>query len=301
MKNLAIAVLALMSVPASAAEPLKVTASFSILADMVREVGGSRVEVTSLVGPGEDAHAFSPAPTHAAMVAKADVILINGLGFEGWMERLVQSANAKGLVVTATKGVKTIEPAEDGHDHGHDHGDDHGDEVDPHAWQDARNGIVYAVNIAEGLCNVDSVNCAEYRANAAAYSTKLEAVDDEIRAAFAAIPEEGRKVITSHDAFGYFEAAYGVEFMAAHGVSEKSEASAKDIAKLIQQIKKEKVRALFVENISDPRLIEQIATNAGIQPSGEIYSDALSPAGGPAATYIDMMRFNAHALAAAMR
>lgn len=303
MKHLAIAVLALISVPASAAEPLKVTASFSILADMAREVGGKRVEVTSLVGPGEDAHAFAPAPSHAAMIAKADVILINGLGFEGWMERLVQSADAKGLVVTASKGVKTIEPEEDGHGHGHghDHGHDHGDEVDPHAWQDARNGIVYAVNIAEGLCNVDSVNCAEYRANAATYSAKLQAVDDEIRASFAAIPAENRKVITSHDAFGYFEAAYGVEFMAAHGVSEKSEASAKGIAKLIKQIKKEKVRALFVENISDPRLIEQIAANAGIKPAGEIYSDALSPGDGPAATYIDMMRFNARALSEAMR
>lgn len=297
MKHLAIAVLALISVPASAAEPLKVTASFSILADMAREVGGAHVEVTSLVGPGEDAHAFSPAPAHAALVAKADVILINGLGFEGWMERLVQSADAKGLVVTASEGVKPIEPQEHGHDHGHDHGD----EVDPHAWQNASHGIVYAVNIAEGLCNVDTVNCAEYRANAVTYAARIQGVDGEIRAAFAAIPAEKRKVITTHDAFGYFGAAYGVEFMAAHGVSEKSEASAKGIAELIRQIQKEKVRALFVENISDPRLIEQIAANAGIKPSGEIYSDALSPAGGPASTYIDMMRFNARALSEAMR
>lgn len=298
MKHLALAVLALFAVPAAAAEPLKVTASFSILADMAREVGGSRVEVTALVGPGEDAHMFAPAPADAAAVAKADVIVINGLGFEGWMERLVQSVDAKGLVVTASNGVNVLEAHDDG---GDDHDHDHGDEADPHAWQDARNGIVYAVNIAEGFCNVDTVNCAAYRANAAAYSAKLEVLDNEIRAAFAAIPEEKRKVITSHDAFGYFEAAYGVEFMAAHGVSEKSEASAKGIAKLIQQIKKEKVTALFVENISDPRLIEQIATNAGIKPSGEIYSDALSPADGPAATYIDMMRFNAQALSEAMR
>lgn len=294
MKKLSLAVLALLCVPAAAAEPLKVAASFSILADMAREVGGAHVDVASLVGPGEDAHMFAPAPADAAVVAKADVIVINGLGFEGWMDRLVQSVDAKGLVVTATRGVKVLEA----HD---DPGHDHGDEADPHAWQDARNGVVYAANMAEGFCKVDAARCADYRANAARYAARIKAVDDEIRALFAAIPEDRRRVITSHDAFGYFGQAYGVNFMAAQGVSEDSEPSAQGIAKLISQIRAEKVSALFVESISDPRLLQQIGADAGVTLSGQIYSDALSPASGPAATYIDMMRHNAQALGEAMR
>lgn len=282
--------------PAQATEPLKVTASFSILADIAQVVGGQHVNVVSLVGPGADAHMFEPAPMDAARVAEADIILINGLGFEGWIGRLVEASAAKGLLVTASEGIKVMEAD----DHGHSHGHSHGHEADPHAWQDPRNGIIYARNIAEGLCRKDSANCETFRANASRYAGELTALDAEIRANFANIPQAARRVITSHDAFGYFGKAYGIRFMAARGVSSDAEPSAKGIAQLISQIKKERAKALFVETVSDPRLIERIAADAGITPSGKIYSDALSPPGGPADSYIAMLRYNAGMISAAL-
>jgi zinc/manganese transport system substrate-binding protein len=289
--------------PALAQARIKATASFSILGDMVGRVGGDRVDVTTLVGPNGDAHVYAPTPADAKAVAAADVVFVNGLGFEGWLERLTKSAAYKGPVITASQGVKSraMEDEQEGHDHGkaEDHGAHH-DGRDPHAWQNLRNGLLYVKNIADGLCKADTAGCVTYRSNANAYSAEIEALDKQVREDIGRIAKAKRKVITSHDAFGYFGDAYGITFIAPQGISTESEASAADVAKLIRQIRKEKVTALFVENISDPRLIEQIGRETGVKPGGELFSDALSAKDGPAGTYLAMFRNNIGLLTQAM-
>lgn len=293
---------------AALAEPVKVVASFSILGDMVANVGGDHIALTTLVGPDGDAHVFQPSPSDARAVAGARLVIISGLGFEGWMERLTEAAAYKGKVVVASAGVTPREMAEEeeeeGHEehaeegHGHDH-HDHGN-VDPHAWQDLSNGMRYVDNIAAGLIAADPANAADYRARAAAYRARLEALDAKVKAAINALPAERRKIITSHDAFGYFAAAYGLEVLAPQGVSTESEASAKGVALLINQIKETKAPAVFLENVTDPRLIEQIAKETGARIGGTLYSDALSGASGDASTYIAMFEHNVAALTAAL-
>lgn len=277
----------------ASAEPVNVIASFSILGDMVSVVGGENVEVTTLVGPNGDAHVYAPSPADARATAEADLVLVNGLGFEGWIDRLVEASGYAGPVAVASEGAATINI---GASHDHEAG-----EVDPHAWQSVENAVVYVKNIADALCGVDSEHCNAFRANASAYTGELTALDASIKARFAAIAEERRKIITSHDAFGYFENAYDVEFLSPQGVSTESEASAADVASLISQIREENVTGLFVENVSDPRLIEQIGRETGVRPGGDLYSDALSELDGPAPTYVRMMRHNADTLLGAMQ
>lgn len=293
--------------PALADQPLKVVASFSILGDIVANVGGDKIALTTLVGPNGDAHVFQPSPADARAVAGADVVIVNGLGFEGWIERLTDASGYKGPVIVASQGITPREMAEEeeGHEEhaGHDHADhdhhDHGN-IDPHAWQNIGNVIAYVDTIATALIAVDPADRAAYEANAAAYKAKLTALDAKVKAAIAALPPERRKIITSHDAFGYFAAAYGLEVLAPQGVSTESEASAKGVATLIRQIKKEKAPAVFLENITDPRLIDRIAKETGAHIGGTLYSDALSDASGPASTYIAMFEHNLAALAAAL-
>lgn len=288
---------------AEAAEKTKVVASFSIIGDLVREVGGEHVDVDLLVGPDVDMHGFQPSPADSRKVAGAKLIVLNGLGLEGWAERLIKAAGYRGPQAVASQGVKPIakERAEKhGRDHGHGDGHGHG-RSDPHAWQDAGNVKVYVRNIRDALVAADPANEAAYRRNADAYLSKLDALDREVRAALAGIPKERRRAITAHEAFNYFGAAYDFEFLAAKGVSDDAEPSARDIAKLIQQIKKEKVTAIFFENVAGERLLQAIAKDTNAQVGGTLYSDALSPAGGPAATYLDMMRHNAGAIADALR
>lgn len=289
------------ALPAHAADApaVKAVATFSILGDLVRQVGGERVQVDVLVAPGGDAHVFQPKPTDAKTVGAAQVVFANGLGFEGWMGRLLKSANQKKAPVIVSEGIKPQKGDDD--EHGHQHGGGHAHEAtDPHAWQSVPNAVVYVGNIAKGLCSVDAAGCDGYQKRAADYSAQLQKLHADNQAAWAAIPPAQRKVITHHDAFGYYATAYGVQFLSPQGVSTESEASAKAVAKLIRQIKQEKVRALFVENVSDPRLIAQIARETGIQPAGELFSDSLSPAGGPASTYVDMMRHNTRQLTQAI-
>lgn len=295
----AAAVAALLAASPAAAEPLKVVASFSILGDLVAEVGGDRISVETLVGPDGDAHVFSPSPADAKKVADAKLVVENGLGLEGWMSKLAKSAGARTAAVVVSTGVKTREmkdeDAHEAHGKGHDHG-----QTDPHAWQDAANARIYVTNIRDALVLADPDGKAAYEANAAAYVAKLDALDAEIRSAWAKVPAERRKIITSHDAFGYYAAAYGVEILAPQGVSTDTEASAKDVARIIRQIRAEKIPAVFVENISDKRLIQRIAKETGAKVGGALYSDALSPKDGPAATYLDMMRSNLRELTAAL-
>lgn len=283
------------------ADGLKVVASFSVIEDFARNVGGDRVVITTLVGPDGDAHVYEPKPADAASVISADVVLVNGLQFEGFLQRLVEASGTKAPVVELTKGAEVLKASEEEHHHGEEDGEgeqhagedghDHG-AFDPHAWQSVHNAEVYVKNIADAFCAVDAAGCDTYKANAAAYGEKLEALDGEIRAAVEGIPAEKRTIITSHDAFGYFEHEYGLRFLAPEGVSTESEASAADVAALIRQVREDKASAIFVENVTNPRLVEQIASETGLKVGGSLYSDALSAADGPAATYIDMMRHN---------
>jgi zinc/manganese transport system substrate-binding protein len=267
-------------------------ATTSIIADLVRNVGGDRIDVKALVGANADAHVYSPTPGDAKEVAAATVVFVNGLGLEGWLPRLVSASGSKAPVVTVTKDVPPRRMPDEHHPGK--------TTIDPHAWQSIADAKIYVTNIRDALAAADPAGKAVYDANAQAYLARLDDLDNEVRAAIAAIPAERRKIITTHEAFGYFGAAYGMSFIAPEGVSTESEASAKDVARIIRQIKKQKIPAVFLENVSDPRLIAQIARETGAAIGGKLYSDALSEPSGPAATYIDMMRHNARELAKAL-
>ncbi len=248
-----IAPLLLLPVGAHAADGrLKVVASFSVLGDIVKNVGGDRVAVATLVGPDGDAHVFEPTPADAKAVAAADVVFVNGLGLEGWMERLIQSSDYKGPVVVATKGVKPRTMGEEG-----------AEITDPHAWQDLGNGRIYVENVAAGLAAADPRGAKAYRAAAAAYGAEIAAKDKWVRAELAAVPAGQRRIITSHDAFGYFGTAYGVTFLAPVGVSTEAEPSAAGIARLIEQMKSEGIKVVFFESMTSPKLVETLASEAG--------------------------------------
>jgi zinc/manganese transport system substrate-binding protein len=291
------AVLALLccGAPAAAQERIKVVASFSILADLVRNVGGERVEVTVLVGRNNDSHAFEPSPADSRRVADARLVVVNGLGFEGWLDRLVRAAGGKVPVVVASTGVQPRAGATDETRFGRDHA-----AVDPHAWQSVANTRRYVTNIRDALIKVDPAGKGAYAANAGAYLAKLDALDREIRSMLARIPPDRRRIITSHDAFGYFADAYAVAFLAPEGLSTDAEPSARAVAGIIRQIESTKIRALFLENVVDPRLLQQIARETGTRIGGTLYSDALTGPDGPAPTYLDMMRHNVRTLAAAL-
>lgn len=292
-----LALAALGQLPAHASDPLQVTASFSILGDLVAVVGGSRVRVHTLVGPDEDAHVFEPRPADGRQLLQSRLLVVNGLGFEPWAARLARSAGFKGATVVASAGIQPIDGAPDkGHGHRHSHG-----HADPHAWQDPNHVARYVHNIAAGLGRADPPGAAVYAANRDAYLQELQALDAWIRAQLAPIPVEQRRVITSHDAFGYFAAAYQVRFLAAQGVSTDSAPSAKAIAALVRQIRREKIHTVFVENMADPRLVAQLGRDAGARVGGTLYSDALSAPGKPGATYLQMMRHNVTQLVQGMQ
>jgi zinc/manganese transport system substrate-binding protein len=279
-------------VGAHAADKIKAVASFSILGDMVREVGGDRVEVTTLVGPDGDAHVYEPTPADARNLAASNILFVNGLGFEGWMDRLEKSSDFKGPVVVASKGVTPRHMMEE---------EDGKQEItDPHAWQSLANGKIYVANIRDGLIAADPDGKAVYAANAAKYLDAIDTEEAAVKGTLDKLPEDRRRIITSHDAFGYFGAAYGIEVIAPEGVSTESEASAKDVAKIIRQIKAEKIPAVFIENITDHRLLDQIARETGAKIGGTLYTDALSPPDGPAPTYLGMFRHNIEALSQAL-
>ena len=309
--------------PPSTTQPIKVVTSFSILADMVEQVGGDAVSVTSLVGPDEDAHVFDPSPSDARALAGADIVVINGLYFEGWIDRLIKSSGFKGQLVVASDGIVPIDVSQeddhekhdshDSHDkhdhdkhdhdkHGHDEHShdkhahhahhDHGD-VDPHAWQSLDNGRVYIQNIQDALVQVRPSLAGEIVARTDIYLQELDALNQKTKDRFNQIPKQDRRVIASHDAFAYFGRAYGVEFFSLQGLSTEQEPSAADIARLIREIKHDDIRALLVENMSDPRLLERVAEETGARVGGELYSDALSPPGTAADTYLKMFAHNA--------
>lgn len=279
----------------SANEPLPVVATFSILADMVKQVGGPHVNVTSLVGPNSDAHVFDPTPADAKRLATAKLVVINGLGFEGWMSRLIKSSGYKGPVLTASKGVKTIPMAKSDHDHGHNHSHAL---PDPHAWQSLLNARQYVENIKVALSTAMPAQTADFQARAADYLKQIDALEKSTQARIAAVPVERRRVITSHDAFGYFARAYKVSFYPLQGLSTGSEPSAADVVRIVNEIKKNKVTAIFAENISDPRVLERVAKDTGAKIGGTLFADALSAPGTDADTYLKMFEHNVSTIVA---
>ena len=274
------------ALPACAQDRLNVVASFSITADFVRNVGGDRVEVTSLVGPNGDVHVYTPAPADARKIADAKLVVINGLGLEGWLPRLVQSSGSKAVIVAVTDNIAPLKS---------------GSDADPHAWQSVANAKIYVANIRDALSAADPAGERIFRSNADGYVAKLDVLDHDVREAVSQIPQSRRKVISTHNAFGYFAAAYGIEFIAPLGVSTETEASARDIAGIITQIRSLKIPAVFLENASDDRLIRRISAETGAHVGGTLYSDSLTDEKGDAPTYIDMVRHNIKALTSALK
>jgi zinc/manganese transport system substrate-binding protein len=276
---------AITTTPLRAENRVNVVASFSILGDFVRNVGGDRVNVASLVGPNGDVHVYTPPPQDAKKIADARLVIINGLGLEGWLPRLLQSSGSKAPIITATNGIAPLKL---------------GSDADPHAWQSVANARIYVANIRDALVQADPEDAGYFRDDAERYLAELDALDRDVRSAVAQIPPERRKVISTHDAFGYFAKEYGVEFIAPSGVSTETEPSARDVAGIISQIKAQKIPAVFLENISDDRLIRRIASETGARVGGILYSDGLTDEKGSAPTYIEMVRHNIKALTSAL-
>ncbi len=239
--------------------PVAAVASFSILADMTRRIGGGLVDVVSLVPPDADAHVYQPSAADSRALAGAALLVENGLGFEGWMARLGATSDFRGVRVVATNGVVPRMMREGT-----------ATSLDPHAWQDPRNGVIYARAIAEGLVAAIPDRAETWRGNSGAYIAEIERTDAWIMGQFAAIPPAARRIITTHDAFGYYGERYGVAFLAAEGISTDAEPSAKGIAALVQQIRRERVRTVFLENMTDPRITQMLARETGATVSGPV-------------------------------
>ena len=274
----------LLSMSLSAAEKLPVVTSFSILADMVHQVGGEHVQITNLVGPDADAHTYEPSPDDAKALLEARLIIKNGLGFEPWLDRLVTSTETKATVISASHGVIPRALDEDG-----------ATVADPHAWHNLANSELYIANITRALIAADPANQADYERNSKAYLKQIYALLAKAKARFAALPAGNRRIVTSHDAFGYLGQAYGIDFMAPQGLSTEREPSASEVAALIRQIRQAHVKAVFMENIKDARLLKQIADESGARIGGTLYSDALA-ASGPASTFAGLFRYNLNTL-----
>ncbi|GAA3614539.1 metal ABC transporter substrate-binding protein [Gibbsiella greigii] len=292
MKRLpvALAIAAMLSSPLALAKTVDAVASFSILGDIVKQVGGEHVKVTTLVGPDGDPHSFEPSPKDSKVLSQADVVFVSGLGMEGWIDRLVSASGYRGKVIITSEGINSRKMEEDGET-----------VTDPHAWNSMKNGVQYATNVMNALIAADPQDAGYFRQRGSEYIQQLEQLDSWAKAQFAAVPQEKRKVLTSHDAFGYFGQEYGVTFLAPVGFSTEAEASASDVAGLIKQIKQEHVHTYFIENQTDPRLVKQIAAATGAKAGGELYPEALSKPEGPAATYVQAFKHNVETIAASMK
>lgn len=284
-----LALFAAFSHPVAAADRPVVVVTFSILADLVKRIGGDRVDVTALVGPGGDTHAFEPGPKESAELGRADLLVANGLGFEPWLQRLTDASGFKGTRIVATDGVAPLTAAAEG------------GALDPHAFQDLANAEIYAANIAKGLSAVAPSHAGEFKSNADLLIAEMEVLHQDLKAEFALLPRERRRVLTSHDAFQYFGMAYGIDFVAVQGVSTEAEPTAGDLAEIIRQARDGSLSAIFLENMADPRLAETVAQESGVRIGGDLYADALSDADGPAPDYLTLVRYNAQQLLAAMQ
>jgi len=293
LRNIVYAGTALVSLMAmtstASAKTLEVVASFTVLADVVHEVGGKNVEVKSLVGPNGDPHEFEPSPDDARNLKAADVVFVSGDGLEGWMDRLITASGYKGTPVAVSEGINTRTMEEDGKT-----------VTDPHVWNSPVNVMVWVDNIEKALSAADPEDAATFKQNADAYRKQLKELDAYAHSKLDPIPDAKRKILTSHDAFGYFGREYKVKFLAPVGFSTETEASAADVAKLIDQIKAEDVKIYFFENSNDPKLVKQVAAATKAKPGGELYVEALSDKNGPASTYVKMFRYNVNQVDKAM-
>ena len=289
-RNVLSAPLLLLARTARAAGPLNVVATFSILADLTRQTGGDKVAITTLVAPGADAHTFQPRPSDLIALRNAAVLVENGLGLEGWMSRMVRSAGFKGRTISASAGIKPRTFSEDGRR-----------VTDPHVWQDPKLAARMVATIAAGLSAADPANAQSYAARADAYINEIDAEDIAIQQAYAAIPAKNRKLITSHDAFGYYAARYGIDVQAPQGISTEAEPTARGLATLAAQIRRDRISTVFLEAMATPRIAESLAREAGAKLGPAVYSDSLSPADGPAPAYLAMLRHNTAAFTASMK
>ncbi|WP_137817502.1 metal ABC transporter substrate-binding protein [Pseudomonas sp. 2FG] len=280
MRGLVVLLALLLPLSLSAAEKLKVVTSFSILADMTRHIGGEHIQLRKMVGADADAHTYEPTPDDAKALLKADVVIENGLGFEPWLERLIASTASKAKRVVASRGVVPRALDQGGQSM-----------PDPHAWHNLANAELYVNNIAQALSGADPAHAQDYSQNGQAYLQKIYPLLALAKLQLGNLPAGSRNIVTSHDAFGYLGQAYGIRFMAPQGLSTESEPSAAEVAGLIRQIRQEHIKAVFVENIKDSRLLEQIAQESGTQIGGTLYSDALA-ASGPASTFIGLFEHN---------
>lgn len=287
---LSLAIGAMLISPLTLAKTVDAVASFTVLADIVKQVGGDHVMVKSLVGPDGDPHTFEPTPQDSQALAQADVVFVSGLGMEGWMDRLISASGYKGTLVVASNGVNTRKMEEDGKTI-----------TDPHAWNSMHNGVIYATNVMNALIKADPDDAADIRHSGERYIQQLQKLDSWAKSEFAGVAQSKRKVLTSHDAFGYFGQRYGVTFLAPVGFSTEAEASASDVAAIIKQLRAEHITTYFMENQTDPRLVKQIASETGAQPGGELYPEALSAASGPAPTYEAAFKHNVETLLHSMK
>ncbi|HEV8390516.1 MAG TPA: zinc ABC transporter substrate-binding protein [Dongiaceae bacterium] len=285
----ALAAFVLTSCPATAEGKPVAVATFSILADLTQRIAGDHVQVLTLVGPNGDAHVFEPGPKESTELAEAKLLIANGLGFEPWLARLEDASGFKGKMVVATDGVAALK------------GNEELGPTDPHAFQDLSNAQIYAANIAKGLAEADPAHAADFKVNADKLIADMGTLDKELKSEFAAVPQERRRILTSHDAFQYFGKAYGIEFVAVQGISTEAEPSAEDLATIVRQARDGHLSAIFLENMADPRLAETVAQESGVHMGGELYADALSEPNGPAPNYLSLVRYNAKQLLAAMQ
>lgn len=293
-----LAALAILPGAARSEDKLSVVATFSIVADLTQRIGGSYVEIATLVGPDTDAHIYQPGPRESAELAEADVLIANGLGFEPWLGRLTEASGFAGTVIEASAGIEPLSANEE--DKGGEEHAGHG-AADPHAFQNPANAQVYAANIAAGLGAAAPAHAAEFQANAERLIAEIAALDRELKAAFAAIPQVRRRVLTTHEAFRYFGRAYGIEFVSVQGISTEAEPTTQELARIVRQARDGRVSAVFLENMSNSQMAETVAQEASVRVGGALYADALSGPEGPAADYLSLIRHNAEQLLAALR
>lgn len=290
MKRLLLFAFFLVASTVTLAKPLVVT-TFSILQDMVQEIGQDKIEVRNLVEPNQDTHVFEPRPENAKDLAQAKLVVKNGLGFEGWLNRLIKASGYQGKVIEASKGIRPIF-----------YGTRRRRRIaDPHAWHSLENAQIYVDNIVESLSTLLPKDADFFKARAEVYKKSLKTLQEKVQKDLEEIPSEKRTIISNHNAFNYLGRDYGITFYAPLGLSTGSEPSAKAVAKLIEKIRKEKIRAMFVENISNTRLLEQISKETGVKIVGVLYSDALSKPGTEADTYLKLMEYNLSSLIKALK
>lgn len=315
MKRFAMLVLSLLLLlgisPAAAQSSLQVIATFSILGDIVQNVAGDAVTLTVLVPADSDAHSFEPSPSDAAALASADIIFEIGVEFETWLDALYAAAGTQAGRIVVTTGIELL-PFEEHHDDDHadatpdpmatpdDHADDHG-EFDPHVWQDPLSVIVIVENVRDALIAADPANTALYKANALRYIDELRTLHDDITAQVDTLPADARKLVTTHDTFGYFAARYGFEIVGTIlGITSVNDPSAADVAALVDAIRSTGIRTIFVENVTNVELVALIAQEAGVTIAPALYTDALGAPGTPGETYLDMMRYNVATIVTAL-